>query len=195
MKIHTHHPITVTSVYCPPGTKPSAALFQAISNPSHSLIMGDLNAKHIDFHCKKTNPSAIALQQILNNTNLSVINTNKPTYISPQTGNTDILDLILCSPDLASKLHKFSTTNHLSSDHLPVLTTLSFHLQATPRKKYNYRAAEWEICRTNIEEKLKNITLITTPQGLDQQATLSSQLLTRAREKTPNQTNHTPKPC
>ena len=184
MKIHSHHPITVTSIYCPPGIKPSAALFNAISNPSHSLIMGDLNAKHVDFHCRKTNQSGIALKQILNSTNLSIINTNEPTYTSPQTGSTDILDLIICSPDLASKLHKFSTTNHLSSDHLPVLTTFSFHLQATPRKRYNYKTAEWEIYRTYIEEKLQNTTLITTPQGLDQQAVLSSQLLTRAREET-----------
>ncbi|KAL7373295.1 hypothetical protein ABVT39_003188 [Epinephelus coioides] len=89
--------------------------------------MGDLNAKHINFYCSKTNTSDIALRQILNN-NLSIINTNEPTHISSLTGNPDIPDLILCTPDLASKLHQFSTTNHLNSDHLPVLTTFSFHL-------------------------------------------------------------------
>ena len=39
MTIHSHHSITVTSVYCPPRTKPSADLFTAISNPSCSLII------------------------------------------------------------------------------------------------------------------------------------------------------------
>ncbi|CAK6973167.1 hypothetical protein JOB18_036649 [Scomber scombrus] len=84
-KIHSHHFITITSVYCPPGIKPSADLFTAASNTSCSLIMGDFNAKHINFYCNKTNSSGTALQQILNNNNLSVINTNEPTYISPAT--------------------------------------------------------------------------------------------------------------
>lgn len=131
--------------------------------------MGDFNAKHIDFYCNITNTNGNALKQILNNTNLLVINTNEPTYISPATGNSDILDLILCTPDLASKLLQFSTTNHLSSDHLPVLTTFSFHLQVTPNNKYNYRKADWEIYRTHIEGNLKHtpITPNTTPDDLD----------------------------
>ncbi|CAK6954956.1 hypothetical protein JOB18_036649 [Scomber scombrus] len=84
-KIHSHHFITITSVYCPPGIKPSADLLTAASNTNCSLIMGDFNAKHINFYCNKTNSSGTALQQILNNNKLSVINTNEPTYISPAT--------------------------------------------------------------------------------------------------------------
>ncbi|KAG7473121.1 hypothetical protein JOB18_002640 [Solea senegalensis] len=149
--------------------------------------MGDFNAKHVDFYCNKTNSSGKVLKQILTDTNLTIVNTNEPTYISPQTGNTDILDFIICSPDLASKLHKFSTTNHLSSDHLPVLTTFSFLPQVTNKKKYNYRTAEWEKYRSNIEDKLKNITFITTHQHLDQQASLLSKILIQAREETISQ--------
>ncbi|KAM8740389.1 uncharacterized protein AB9X84_020255 [Acanthopagrus schlegelii] len=182
-------------IYCPPGIRPSAELFQAISTSDHTLIMGDFNAKHTDFHCNITNTTGTALKQILNNTNVLVINTNEPTYISPATGDSDILDLILCTPDLASKLLQFSTTNHLRSDHLPVLTTFSFHLQATPNNKYNYRKADWEIYRTHIEGKLKQtpITSNTTPDDLDHQAVLLSQILTQAREETtPKNTNKTP---
>lgn len=152
-KIHSHHSITVTTIYCPPRIKPSANLYIAVSNPSYSLIMGDFNAKHVNFYCNKTNPSGTALQQILNNNSLSVIDTNEPTYIS----TTDILDLILCTPDLASKPHRFSTTNHLSSDHLPVLTTFSFHLQVTLSKRYKYSKADWETYKTYIESKLKDL--------------------------------------
>ncbi len=194
MKNHLHHLITIISIYCPPGTRPSAELFQAISTSDHTIIMGDLNAKHTDFYCNTTNTNGNALKQILNNTSLSIINTNEPTYISPATANLDILDLILCTPDLASKLLQFSTTNHLSSDHLPVLTTFSFHLQATPNNKYNYRNADWETYRTHIEGQLKDTSTTpnTTPDDLDHQATLLSQILTQAREETiPKNTNKT----
>lgn len=195
MKNHLHHLMTIISIYCPPGIRPSAELFQAITTSDHTLIMGDFNAKHTDFYCNITNTNGNALKQILNNTNLLVINTNEPTYISPATGNSDILDLILCTPDLASKLLQFSTTNHLSSDHLPVLTTFSFHLQVTPNNKYNYRKADWEIYRTHIEGSLKHTptTPNTTPDDLDHQAILLSQILTQAREETiPKNTNKTP---
>ncbi|XP_059197272.1 uncharacterized protein LOC131977845 [Centropristis striata] len=67
---------------------------QAASTFSHTLIMGDFNAKHVDFYCNKTNTSGRVLKQILNDTNLTIINTNERTYISPLTGNTDIRDNI-----------------------------------------------------------------------------------------------------
>ncbi len=93
MKNHLHHLITIISIYCPPGTRPSAELFQAIFTSDHTIIM--VNAKHTDFYCNTTNTNGNALKQILNNnTNLSIINTNEPTYCEVKHGLTPQYNII-----------------------------------------------------------------------------------------------------
>lgn len=89
----------------------------------------------MNLYCSKTNTSDIALQKIINSNNLSLINNKEPTYISPASGSTDILDLVLCTPYLALKLQQFTTTHQLSSDHPPIMTTFSLQPAIHPKEE------------------------------------------------------------
>jgi hypothetical protein len=119
--------LLVATIYCPAATTPSE------------------KAKHIEFNCNTTNTSGRVLRDILDSTNLAILNTNEPTHIHSSNSMADILDLVLCSPDLAAKLLSFSVSHDKGSDHLPVLASFSLQLQQAPEKqRYNYKKADWE---------------------------------------------------
>ncbi|XP_064862156.1 probable RNA-directed DNA polymerase from transposon BS [Oncorhynchus nerka] len=148
--------------------------------------MGDFNAKHIDFNCNTTNTSGRVLRDILDSTNLAILNTNEPTHIHSANSTADILDLVLCSPDLAAKLLSFSVSHDVGSDHLPVLASFSLQLQQAPEKqRYNYKKADWDKYRNCITDNITNIAVPTqNPKDLDQLAERIGSILIQAREET-----------
>lgn len=185
--LNGHAALLIATIYCPPKTTPSGKLITALAdNNGHTIIMGDFNAKHTDFNCNTTNHSGKVLRDILNNTNLAILNTNEPTHIHSSTSKADILDLVLCSPDLSAKLLSFSVSHDVGSDHLPVLASFSLQLQQAPAKpRYNYKKANWEKYRKCIADKITNIAVTTqNPKDLDQLAERIGSILIQAREET-----------
>lgn len=176
--------LLTASIYCPPGTTPSPQLITKLThNHNQVILMGDFNAKHTDFNCKSTNQSGRVLSDIINNTNLVLLNNNEPTHIhcTRSITTTDILDLILCSPDLASKLLTFSVSHDIGSDHLPVTASFSLQLHQPPaRKIFNYKKANWEKFKTNIRTKITS----SQPMDLNQMAAHMGHILRQAREET-----------
>ena len=48
-------PISITTIYIPPGSNINTTLLNNIKNSADNIIItGDLNAKHTDFNCSKT---------------------------------------------------------------------------------------------------------------------------------------------
>lgn len=81
----------------------------------HTFIMDDFNANHTNFNCNTTNHSRRTLRDILNNTNLTILNTNTHPHIHSSTSTADTLDLVLCSPDLAAKPLSFSISYEVTT--------------------------------------------------------------------------------
>lgn len=161
--IISNHSITVTKVYFSHWTKPSTALLASITSSNCSAIiemrerMGE-NAQLINFYCSKlilaaqhSNRSLIIICQLPTQMNQPNITCHWHRYPGPDS----------LHPDLASKLHQFSTTNHLGSDHVLVQ---HFLLPPASRPEYDFKLQK--ICKAHVQTKLKDTskTLITTPK-------------------------------
>ena len=61
---NTEDQITITTVYIPPASSINASLRENIKNSADNIIItGDLNAKHTNFNCNKTDRWGMALKK------------------------------------------------------------------------------------------------------------------------------------
>ena len=187
VKLSPTHNLLMVSIYCPPSTTPSAHLFQEIISLEKTVaIMGDFNAKHFTFYNQVTNQSGEALNDIIEQTNLVLLNNDEPTHYSATHDSVDILDLCLCSPDLAGKLNTFTVCGDLGSDHLPILASFSLRAQSETRPpQYDYKKADWEAFRHHITNHSASLPPCEPdPPSIEFRVKQLSEILLTAREST-----------
>ena len=94
---------------------------QYITNITHSLLTGDVNAHSTLWHSYTDDYRGQLIADVISNSDHITLNTNTPTRVS----NTTLQQ----SPDITMVSHTLDnltswTTQHaLSSDHLPIITT------------------------------------------------------------------------
>lgn len=132
---------------------------------SDFLIGGDLNCRHQSWGCLRANCWGNILNDILaTHSRLSLLNTMEPTYIpSNASQNPSTLDVFITNTNnLFSQPIALSS---LSSDHLPVCTTLNISASANSFVgKYKYAAANWNRFRSYISNNINidNLSLSNT---------------------------------
>lgn len=100
-------PLTVISLYLPPA-KPF--LIQDLNDlcnnvPSPVLILGDFNSHNELWGSNHTDSRGKTIENFINYNDLNILNENDiPTYVSPHSGSTSIIDLSIGSPILNLKL-------------------------------------------------------------------------------------------
>lgn len=88
-----------------------------------TLMMSDLNCKHIDLGCRYSNPNGNILRSLLSNENWILCAPGEATHFPRQQGHEpDTLDVCLLK-NFPFHLEQ-TTLSKLNSDHLPVLVTI-----------------------------------------------------------------------
>ncbi|GJQ88591.1 hypothetical protein Trydic_g19313, partial [Trypoxylus dichotomus] len=125
VQIHTARGVVeIHSCYGPPGSVLSEADFRAVFGAGHPTILaGDLNSKHKNWNSKTTNTRGRQLARIATKYGLTVEGPEDETHIHIPTGSTDVLDIAVVK-NITTPYH-LETINDLTSDHLPVVMTLS----------------------------------------------------------------------
>ena len=100
--------------------------------------MGDLNCPHGAFGSRTFNEYGNKLIQCLNQENLIFHNPHSPTYISNATGLVNVLDLVISDVAGSRLVNACFVEGDIGSDHLPVITRLSFQSQPVQRTKTNF---------------------------------------------------------
>ena len=167
-------PFTITTVYCPNQTHPPHNdLFDLLDTHStRNLILGDFNAKHPDFGSITSNPNGRALSDIVVAHNLTLLNDDSPTYISP-TGIPYTLDFALCTPLLVPTIRDFRVTFDLSSDHYPMFLSLTTPIQLNapgphaPLYRKNYAHTDWTAYADHLRDSLPAAQPLSTEGGID----------------------------
>ena len=137
VKVHinnTEH-ITIANIYIPPRYTTSTHYktadtdiqhsIQYITNIPHSVLTGDVNAHSTLWHSYTDDHRGQLIADGISNSDLITLNTNTPTRVP----NTTLQQT--SSPDItkvSNTLHNRTswTTQHaLSSDHLPIITTIN----------------------------------------------------------------------
>ena len=99
--------------------------FDIINSADNTIITGDLNAKHTDFNCTKTDRWGMALKKALYDADLFVAENSKPTRRDSRTNTSDIIDYIISPPAISNNVQNLTLNNDLSSDHYAILFDLT----------------------------------------------------------------------
>ena len=145
---------TICSVYLPPDVPfPRDELTQLIAElPRPFVVLGDFNAHHVAWGCESTNCRGQALERLVNDDSLCILNTGTRTHITLPSGSTSAIDLSISSPELAHLFSWSVSDDPLGSDHFPVWLEYQECAVLGPRpKRWNLRKADWGHFESRLE--------------------------------------------
>ena len=131
------------------------------------LIVGDFNAhsRVISNRCTRPNPSGRAIEQLIMNHNLVLVNPlDFYSHINSHTGQLSSLDLIFSSPYISSDV-SISQLDDIGSDHLPIEVVLN----REPEFYETLVRPKFKFTKENLSEFASNIpdTCLIQPQEID----------------------------
>nr|CAH7716653.1 unnamed protein product [Callosobruchus chinensis] len=160
--IDSSPPLTVSSIYCPPNARTCTQDYLSLTeNFNGSIIIGgDFNAHHEISGSYKINSSRSNIVNVLNQTDLVILNDGSPTKIS-RTQTKPAIDLTLVSPDIVNKTTWKVLPDTLGSDHFVILISINASSQRTlpmifPKTKWNTRKADWTMYQIISETYFSN---------------------------------------
>ena len=147
--------LTVCSIYCPPGVPlPHVEMRQLMRElPSPVLLLGDFNSHHPAWGSTSECARGRLLASFLDDEGLCVLNTGSPTHLTLPSGHTSVLDLSLCSPELAHLFSWEADSDPQGSDHFPVWVNYLEQPRLGSRPpRWNLRKADWDQFSSRLED-------------------------------------------
>jgi len=153
-----HGPITVSAIYCPPKhTIKETHFSQFFQLLGHRFIAGgDYNAKHQQWGSRLATPRGRELYKTVMKMNLEAISTGEPTYWPTDPKKIpDVIDICIAK-GLPNKNLQAESCLDLSSDHSPVIITMSSQIikKVKPTVLCN-KKTDWERFRSLLIETLQ----------------------------------------
>lgn len=120
--------ICYVSLYIP---HPSLLILREIKNlfvqlPRPFIVLGDFNCQHRSWGSSISNSFGEALLDIIDSHNICILNTGSPTRLTKPGELSSVVDLSMCTPDLASSLSWCTLSSTHNSDHYPILISVLF---------------------------------------------------------------------
>lgn len=165
--------LNVSAIYCPPKHKISDEMYaEFFSTLGHRFIAGgDWNAKHTHWGSRLTNTRGRQLKKSIESMNLLTISTSEPTYWPTDPNKIpDLLDFFV-TKGLNRHYVKQEPCYDGSSDHTPVLLTISSMLieKKGPEVLYN-RHTNWEVFREYLEDNINLKIALKTQDDIEDAA-------------------------
>lgn len=136
---------TICSIYLPDGRWKQQELLDLIKNlPPPIILAGDFNSHNTLWGSDFTDTRGNTLENIINDTNLTILNSGSPTHINAYSGKSSAIDLTIASPSLSLMLDWRVLPEPYFSDHYPISISLSTQFEPfkTP-SKFNTKKADW----------------------------------------------------
>ena len=132
--------ITVASVYIPGRVEIREEEIRKIIEelPKPVIIAGDFNAHNKDWGNRCTDLRGRALAEVATTLGINIINEGQPTH---ESGTA--IDLTIVSPELTPDLQWQAIQNPLSSDHFPIIITITTDSFEEP-EVWNFKKARWK---------------------------------------------------
>ena len=183
--------ITISAAYCPPRHNNKKEDYQSFfSTLGNKFIAGgDYNSKHVLWGSRLTTTKGRELAKLMQEENYYYMSTGTPTYWPTDPQKTpDLLDFFV-TKGLSSTYADVTPSFELSSDHTPVIATISssvIYKQPTPKLHNN--KTNWDTYREIIDNNINLSIRIKTPEDLNTTLkTLIDTLQKAARRSTPQQ--------
>ncbi|XP_072403177.1 uncharacterized protein [Diabrotica undecimpunctata] len=156
-------PINICNIYLPhPNENVLEDLQRLIDDiPAFKLILGDLNCHNIIWGSIKTDKCGRLLQKLIDNQNLILMNTAKPTHFSYHNSTFSAIDISLCDYSLATSFSWNSLDYLYNSDHFPLTIETIGHDQPNipVYQKWKLNSPNWDLYRDLINDYLTNFIL------------------------------------
>lgn len=148
---------SIAAIYCPP--RPSCKkedytnLFKLLGN--NFIVGGDFNAKHAHWGSRLTNTKGKLLYKAASTHNCNFYSSGSPTYWPTDPQKTpDLIDFFVVK-GLSNNHLYVKGSDELSSDHTPVIMTLSENIiMKTRLPKLTNKRTNWEKFRAILERKI-----------------------------------------
>lgn len=150
-------PLTISAVYCPPkhATKQKEFEHYLKKLGNRFISGGDFNAKHPQWGSRLMTPKGRELYKAMGNLNLHSVSTGEPTYWPTDRRKIpDVIDFYI-TKSISKQYLKAKSCLDLSSDHSPVLLTLSS--KVIEREKACVlcnKKTDWVCYKQQVEETL-----------------------------------------
>lgn len=167
--------LKIYNIYLSPSHTYSKSDIQKLFINKRTLLVGDFNAHNKMWGCSYNNFKGNTLQEILTETSMVILNTGQATHItSNQSKTNSVIDLSICSQDIALNARHVVTNNNMGSNHFASITiineeitienNLSMHnwkLNKADWKTYkensNFALNKDILNENNVEDKYNNI--------------------------------------
>jgi exonuclease III len=159
----TNEKLAVVSYYVAPNNEgPDAtALDQFLTDYPACIIAGDLNCKHQFYGCRSTDRAGEELFNFVESNDMLVLNDpDQATYFDSRTNNSDILDYILASKKVANLTTNCTTGDDVGSDHLPIITELTFRRMVDRLPTIMHRPlakCNWEEFNQQLDSNIQTV--------------------------------------
>lgn len=180
----------VTAVYCPPRHNLKkddySAFLRSLGN--RFVCGGDFNCKHLYWGSRISNAKGKELYSAGNELNCSFLSSGKPSYWPTDPGKLpDLIDFFI-TRGVSSNYTKVDTSLDLSSDHTPVILTLSDTVISKPSSPaLTNRRTDWEGFRSELERTISlNVSLKSTEELDNEARSFRDQLQYAAKNNTPS---------
>lgn len=139
---------TVLNIYLPPNENVDKAtmgkLIDQVTQPV--MLVGDMNAKHIDWGCRINNRTGQIMRQVFEQYELNVLNDQTPTRtgIGANGAYTEnIIDLVVCNAIIQPTFSSRTLIDKYGSDHRPVTVQALTKVHINKAIRYNYNKGDW----------------------------------------------------
>ncbi len=182
--------VHIGSIYCPPRCPPQESdfneLFQHLG--PRWILGGDFNAKHPNWGSRLISPRGRVLNKVSMRHLAYPVSSGSPTYWPSDLSKLpDVIDFFLIK-GLPSCKTKAENMVDLTSDHVPILLTVSMAPLPALRKQYVVnKTTDWDSYRQLVSSK---INLQTRPQTEEELDLLASSFSTTLHECIQLSTNY-----
>lgn len=161
--------IVLYSAYHAPRHKFSKTYLETLFVPNvPTILLGDLNCKHVAWGCNKNNPNGRRLLSALHEFNLTISAPEEPTHYPTNLNATpDVLDIgIFQSFPLPSQVNALA---ELDSDHLPVILAFNqYNVKMNIAESLIKGQVNWELFKTEFDKVFDLPTVFNTRWHIDQ---------------------------
>lgn len=192
IEMNNHTNFKISAIYCPPRHSISKQeylqLFNLLGN--HFIVGGDFNAKNTYWGSRLTTTKGKELFEAAKSLKCNFHSGNKPTYWPSNSGNIpDLIDFFI-SKGLPSNHFQVENNDNLSSDHTPVIITISNHvIQKNLSPSLTSTKTNWHLFKYLIDEKISlHCSLKTDSELEDELDSLIEAIQSSAWESTPSTT-------
>ena len=158
-------PRDTTSTHCRTADTEIRHCMQCITGIPHSVLAGDVGAHSTLWHSYTDDHRGQPMADVIRNSDHITLNTGTPDEVTGTTlQQTSSPDITTVSDTLCGRT-SWTTRHALSSDHLPIVTTVDmrhgWRLQQSRRTVANYRRADWTQFAEDTESAFAQTTMPT----------------------------------